>query len=857
MAIFLSDRSKCEWRYNMKKSIIKGVILGIIFFIALFIINRIMNQGNTDMTAKMGRASLPMVFMGIDDIKYNALYGYTTLPDTANMKETITVLSQDRETNFYVQTYGENVSSIKYEVRSVDGERLIETNEVVDFIKKDSWIYGTLQLKDLIEENKEYGLTVILEKQNEQEIKYFTRIIWSEDLNVSEKLLFTKDFHQKTFDKEAAKDLTKYLESNSQGDNSTFHEVDIHSSLSQITWGDLTVEKVSEPIVNLTQIDNQTANISMKYVVLTKLENSTRSFYVEEFYRIRYTKERTYLLDYKRTMDEFFSGKAPVYKDNKIMLGITDEEVQFMESEDGKILAYVINNRLCSYNVTENKLAVLFSFYDKDNVDYRTICNHHAIKILDVEETGNVYFAVYGYMNRGRHEGEIGIQIYGYDSTLNTIEEKLYLKYDKTYAVLKKEMEELLYMNRDNQIFLKNGCTVYKVDAKSKKYTKVVQTTMDKNRLISKNNKVMVWQVGDEIYKCKELRLIDFKTEKEISIQTTSAEYILPLGFMGEDVIYGKAYIKDIVTEPSGRVIFPMHSVYIMNTQGDILKTYYQENYYITDCEIVENQIILSRVYRNEDGSYKEANPEHITNNLVAKEGKNKLNVIVTQEYEKQVQFILQSPIDTKSLKVLTPNEVLFEGDKSIGLPPDLEMQQFYVYGLEGLNSIFLDEANAVKAAYEISGSVLNTKGEYIWEKGNLATRNQIMAIKENEIPEGKTSLTVCLDTILRLEGVIRNSDYLLSKEESIYRILSENLENTQVLDLKGCNLESMLYYINQDIPVLAILNDGSAVLVIGFNEHNVVIMDPVKAKIYKKGIKDANQWFEENGNYFLTYIRL
>ena len=56
------------------------------------------------------------------------------------------------------------------------------------------------------------------------------------------------------------------------------------------------------------------------------------------------------------------------------------------------------------------------------------------------------------------------------------------------------------------------------------------------------------------------------------------------------------------------------------------------------------------------------------------------------------------------------------------------------------------------------------------------------------------------------------------------------------------------------EIPVLAVLQDGSAVLITGFNEQNVVIMDPQTGKVSKKGMNDARTWFAENGNRFIAY---
>ena len=130
------------------------------------------------------------------------------------------------------------------------------------------------------------------------------------------------------------------------------------------------------------------------------------------------------------------------------------------------------------------------------------------------------------------------------------------------------------------------------------------------------------------------------------------------------------------------------------------------------------------------------------------------------------------------------------------------------------------------------------------------------MAITENKVTEEKNSLAVCLDTMLKYEGIIRNSDYLLGQGQTVMDILQENLEDAQILDLTGCSLDTVLYYINRDIPVLALLNDGNAVLITGFNEYNIVVMDPSKGTLSKQGMNDSTEWLRENGNHFVTYIK-
>ena len=61
---------------------------------------------------------------------------------------------------------------------------------------------------------------------------------------------------------------------------------------------------------------------------------------------------------------------------------------------------------------------------------------------------------------------------------------------------------------------------------------------------------------------------------------------------MGEDFIYGMAREEDVLVDATGRTTFPMYAVCIRSTNGQILKTYRQENVYITECNLQNNQIL-------------------------------------------------------------------------------------------------------------------------------------------------------------------------------------------------------------------------------------------------------------------------
>lgn len=840
----------------MKKTLVKIFVFAVVFLVSIVVIGKIMNKDHNNMTMEMAPATLPIITMQQDGIAYNQLHGYTVPMDTAFQRDSITVLGENRDGAFMIDTYGTEITGVTMQVRNEDGTRLIQDTPITDYTRKNSRITASFAIKDLIERDTEYSLTLILDMANGEKAYYYTRVIWSEQLYAAEKLQFVMDFHNKLYNREAAKELTKYLETDSRlEDNSSLHKVNIHSSFRQITWGELNVRECEKAAVRLTAIAGQTASMLVDYMVETKSGKEITYYQVQEYYRVRYTTDRMYLLDYERTMTQI-PDVEKMYANDKILLGITDVNVPLVESADGNIVVFEVAGKLCSYNVTTNKLTVIFSFYDDQNRDARTMYQQHAIKVLDVDEGGNVRFAVYGYMNRGRHEGEVGIQIYSYDSAVNTIEELLYIPYKKTFTVLKAELEQLLYLNREQILYLSLENVVYGINLAEKTWQKIVTITLDDSIHTSDNHRIIVWQENEDIYRCNRLNVRNLNNDTQNTISANEEEAIRPLGFMGEDIIYGVAREADIREENSGKIFFPMYKVCISDSDGKLLKEYEQPNVYVSECSIVDNQITLHRLIRDEAGKYEETTADHIMNNIEEETGKNTIVAADIDVYQRYVQIKTKKTIDSKSIKILTPKEVVFEGGRELELTAETKPSRYYVYGPYGVDGIFNSPGKAVNLAYNNAGVVVNHTGNCIWLKGNRVTRNQIMAIKEESVTPEKNSLVVCLDTMLKFEGIIRNTEYLLAKGDTVMEVLEQNLPDAQILDLSGCTLDAVLYYVNQDIPVLALLENGEAVLVTGFNEFNVVIMDPVTNFLGKMGMNDATQWFAENGNHFVTYRR-
>lgn len=844
----------------MKRAIIKGVFLGIIFALALMVLSTVMNQGNTDMTTEMGEATYPVVSMFVDGHRVNSLHGYADSMSSAYLRDTLQPVGNDRKVSVQIDTYGREIESIAFEVRSPDGERLVENTQVDEYELHEDTVNFQITLKDLIENDTEYMLIFLVTPQGAEPIRYYSRIIMSDSLHIQEKLDYILDFHERTFDKEAAAELTKYLESNAEGDNTTFHKVTIHSSFAQVTWGDLVVSKVMEPRILIKELAEQTGSFVMEYVVSIKEGRETNYYRIKEYYRIRYTPERMYLLDYERSMEQIFNEDADVYINDKIVLGITGDQVSLHESDGGNVLAFTVADKLYSYNVTDNKLARLFSFYGnvEQLLDERSAYDRHDIQVLGVDETGNIAFLVYGYMNRGRHEGNVGVAVYGYNSMTNTVEERIYIPYDKSYELLKTEIEKLSYINRSGIYYFMMDGAVYAVNLDTLSCQVVVSGLREGGYHVSDSNKMLVWQEGSDLYAASSLVLMNLNMQTQTRIDAGVGEYISVLGFMEEDLIYGLARKNDVVVNHSGITTFPMYQLRIQSDEGSVLKTYQKENIFVVDSEIQENQINLSRVvFDEESGSYDAVSDDQIMSTAEVKMGSNTIGYVTTETYETICQIAVKNEIDSKSLLHLTPKEVLFEGSRAVETPGAGSTEpRFYVYGKNGIEGIYVNPGKAVELAYRTAGVVVDDEGDYIWRRETRSSRNQIMAITEDSITESKGSLAVCLDTILRFEGISRNTQRLLNRGNTVFDILRNDLQEYTILDLSGCSLDAVLYYVNKDIPVLATLDDGNAVLIVGFNELNIVVMDPVEGTLEKRGMNDSTEWLSENGNQFIAYIR-
>ena len=238
----------------------------------------------------------------------NELYGYTEKMDAAYMRDTITPIGKDRKLPVTIQTYETSVDAISYEIRSLDGERLIANADVNSYDEKKGTIKAELEIQNLLQEGEEYLLLINLESGNDV-IYYYTRIVEMPNAHVDESLKFVKEFHNTTFNSETSGTLSTYMEKTT-GDNTTLQFVSLNSSLKQLAWADFNGEQLTTPVPSIKEITDTYNVIVLDYVVTSIGEGGESEYYnVEEYYRVRYSSSRMYLLNFERTMEEIFRAE--------------------------------------------------------------------------------------------------------------------------------------------------------------------------------------------------------------------------------------------------------------------------------------------------------------------------------------------------------------------------------------------------------------------------------------------------------------------------------------------------------------------------------------------------------------------
>ena len=833
----------------MKRKIIKAGVLIVVFIAALIISSMIINSGTDDEIVDMGAPTLPRISFTVDQREVNPLFGYVQDMDITAMRDTITPLNADGSLTMNIEKNGREISDIRYEVYSLDGEEKY-TEGKVEVPEEDS--AATLDVGTILSGDTREAVLKVMLTVGEDTVNYYTRVAMPENLTTAECLEYAQDFHEKALNKEDTEEMESHLEPGEESDNTTYQTVNIHSDITHVQWGDLSPEIVGDVEWSIKESNTVYTSILAKYQVSCVDENGESGLYdVKEFFRVRFLVDTIYLLDYNRDMEQVFQGTPQDFDGNGILFGIASDDIQYETNSDETIVAFVQERNLWLYNGEAHELTQVFSFANQEGRDMRSKNDQHAVRIISMDDDGNIAFAVYGYMNRGFHEGEVGVGIYYFSMDSNAIEEKAFIPSTKSYAIAADELAKMVYYNHEQSMLhvLADG-TLYEIDLDADKQTVLAEGLTEDEYAVSDDGHLMAYQVKESEEEDKatdkdtgsgqdktaapsggsQICVMNLKSGNTFTIDAAEGESVRPLGFINGDFIFGKERSSDAGVTASGEEISPMYEIEIRNSDNktEAQYSFEDENIYTTDILIDGNLLTLNRVVKN-GNVYSSTDQEYITNNQERKESDISLTTYTTDVKETQVRMSFANGIASTEPELVKPGQIASGKPLTVTISGGSSGEKFYVYGMGELIDVYDKAAYAIQKANEVAGVVISSEQQYVWERGN---RDLVYSTDASSFrTEGdETSLAAC-------------ERYM------------EQYEAHQV-DLTGCELEQVLYVINRGCPVITLIDTDHAVLLTGYTTTDITYIDPEDGTNHTVGMGTMEKQTKKAGNVFIGYIR-
>lgn len=845
-----------------KRLVIRIVLLLLIFIAAVAVVFFAAHRETPTETVVMEKedAALPVVELEVDGVYMNLMHGYTADMVSRYMRDTVTPLNSDRVLSARITEDGDTVTGIRYEVRSLDTTQLVENTTVDSWEEKEkedgsTELYVQLPIQNLLVADKEYQLQLILETKQHEQVTYYTRILSSDSLQTGEMREFIQEFHQKTMNLSEASGMAAYLKKNTDTSGS-LGKVTLNSTYAQLLWNYLEPKELEESRIYLTDINKSIGTFRMESRVAFEDENQTRHVCrAEEIFTVQVSNGYWYVLNYERTVNEELSIQSVQADESRICLGIVeDDSVHVLNSSEGTCQAFVRDGELWmnrSLESEEGEFIRIFSFTQEES-DVRADYREHDIKLVSVDDKGNASFILYGYMNSGSHEGEVGLTFYRYHASENCLEEIFYLPFDRSYEILKEEIGQLAYVNSFDLFYLMLNGKIYAIDFAGKEYMTVVENVSDDALVVNDDSSVIAWEEQQKDGGALQIQIFYLEDGHQNTIQAKDGEYLRAAGFIDGDLVLGK--IKKTDSRTYKRYTeYPMYALEVIDSAGKTAASYQKEGILITGTSLENGGVILERAKIN--GGYltptsNDALIENV-NQVTAEE-----ELLVTGKNDTGYRQWYLSIASKTAQEAITEVDQILVGDSSylkISLSGVAEDGMYFAYAKGKLERICSTIEEAVNLVYDDVGYVTDSNGHYVMRRGYRNYSMLGISFSQTASEQSERS-HVCMQAFAAYEGGTYAEAFADMEAEGLTdaQMLQRGM-NAIVYDLTGCSLTQVAYYyIGNGHPIYALTPEG-AVLITGIGSENVYIWNPMTGTTSGMAIETAETIFAAAGNVLIS----
>ena len=556
--------------------------------------------------------ALPIVCFSWEESRINPLYAQTQSWDAGAEVPTVFPLREGMtEIELHLTDASEQPRILSYELRGDADQRLIDKGDITEFEgSRGSWSCR-ISFPDILTPDTYYQLFLTL-PLSAQTAYYQTRII---KLSDSETLDRLSDFGQKMQDDlftwETARAYVSQLETDTKTDKNTLALVNINANMDQFSWGNSKARKSSDSWMSIEAIQGDYVYLSFSYLAQADYsENIPLDFRVHESMTLQRYHGNVYLVAYERHMEQLWKWQEYSVTPNGFLLGVQEEKnIKSMASPNGDYLAFSVAGELYLYQHSLSQLSRVFSWRKEGEHPLRSLQNEYDIKIMEIDDSGRMEFAVYGYMAGGAREGSRGISYCTYRTGDKQASEQMFLPSGNAPASIIRDGNRLLTKGNDHFLYFISGGELFVMDIATGETAVLVSRDEFRNLVIRGDETALAWSTGSEQDIPSALRIVDLSSGSRVTKTAEEGRFIKPLGYIRNDLVIGGGPSESDMIENGHGKLFPMDEFMILDDKLDELTKYHQDNIWLNGLDISDEKITIHRFeyldrkynYRGED----------------------------------------------------------------------------------------------------------------------------------------------------------------------------------------------------------------------------------------------------------------
>lgn len=843
----------------IRKIIIKVIVFFVVMTGTALFVNKLSNGNMEKVSREMEEAKLPIAYCLYKDEQINRMPGYTQVMSTSLMRDGIVPIDETSGVSLLLDDENDYGETYSYQLRSIAGDSLIEEGQIDEFTVNQGYKQFYVRFRMDLRQNQEYVLVFIVTNASGESVRYYTRVVSVDEEYGNQIVEYVLNFHEGTFLKNKSEEDIVYsaVKEKSEAVDNNLSHVTLNSSYDMVTWGGMTPAIMTAIVPTITEIDNEYAVVKLSYLI-ENTQNGARHLYnVEEYYSAKYDKNDNTvdILAFDRYVESIFDTSYISKINNSVSMGIADiNELEYVTSEDNSKLAFVKEGELWYYDYNKSYVTNVFSFALGSYYDVRTQNNNTDINIVRMEENGNMYFVVYGYMSRGEHEGKNGISMYYFSTEEFKIQEMFFVECDEPFDVMKEEVGNFAYFDGERYFYYLLDGSIYKMDMSNGAQDTVMYGLPTGKYMVSGNNKIIAYPDTSVEEEVTMLNVYNFDTNEMFNITGEETDRFMALGFVGNDLIYGVAHQRDIIQTSDGGATIPFYSLCIVSPEGELLKEYTENGMYIMDVRVLLEKIYLTRAIKL-NGFFEEIEPDYIS----YKADINQKSIVPTYNYNGttlyQADLVFPSNIyiSEKNNYNITRGKS-YDNYIEINVKTSADENSYYVFDNSGYAGEYSSAGRAIVAVTEEgTGLVVDGNGNTIYRDIAAVSYNTV-ASNIDETPCASIDKTLMTCAYMCIEYIDSRTEY-----EDIMQCDSWEEAFTEYtvgvgINISGISLDVALYFLDRDVPFAARINDGRYVLVISYNSSHIRYYDPILDEEVKVTRKEFAEAMSMQGNTMYTY---